>query len=74
MSLKRNWLMGHPYQDGKLDHKEDYIWVDCLIVVFGDWFLTVTIQMHDLPNFNADEWAKMFGTSTYCIPALADGE
>ena len=26
----------------------------------------------DLPDFNADEWSKMFGTSTYCIPCDED--
>ena len=31
-------------------------------------------QTDDLPYFNADEWAKMFGTSTYCIPMQDDAE
>ena len=37
-------------------------------VVFDAWFSTVTTQPDDLPEFNTDELAKMFGTSTYCIP------
>ena len=43
-------------------------------VVFDDWFSTVTSQPDNLPDFNADEWAKMFGTSTYYIPTLDDHE
>ena len=37
-------------------------------VVFDDWFSTITADPNELPDFNADEWSKMFGTSTYCIP------
>ena len=36
--------------------------------MFDDWFSTITADPDDLPDFNADEWSKMFGTSTYCIP------
>ena len=43
-------------------------------VVFDDWFLMVNTQTNDLPNFNADEWANMFGTSTYCIPVQFDSK
>ena len=34
-------------------------------VVFDDWFATVSSEESDLPDFNADEWAKMFGDSTF---------
>ena len=37
------------------------------------WYLT-TAQTSDLPNINADEWVKIFGTSTYCIPGQDDCE
>ena len=30
--------------------------------------------MDDLPDFNVDEWAKMFGTSTYCTSTQDDTE
>ena len=33
-------------------------------LVFDDWFTTVTTNVDDMPNFHADEWSKMFGTST----------
>ena len=36
--------------------------------MFDDWFSTITADPDDLPDFNADKWSKMFGTSTYCIP------
>ena len=32
--------------------------------VFDDWFTTVATNVNDMPNFHADEWSKMFGTST----------
>ena len=31
--------------------------------VFDDWFSTMAADRSDLPDFNADEWSKMFGTS-----------
>ena len=34
-------------------------------LVFDDWFTTVTTNVDDMPNFHADEWSKMFGTSTH---------
>ena len=34
-------------------------------VVFDDWFATIATQEEDLPDFNEDEWSRMFGTSTY---------
>ena len=37
-------------------------------VVFDDWFATVTATPDQLPNFNSDEWAKMFGDSSYQYP------
>ena len=41
-------------------------------IVFDDWFLTIAADGLDLPDFNADKWSKMFGTSTYCIPCSKD--
>jgi len=41
-------------------------------VVFDDWFSTMAEDGLDLPDFNADKWSKMFGTSTYCIPCDED--
>ena len=46
MSLKRNLLMGNPCQDGKLDHKEECIWVKHLIsleVCFLCWIYKLAI-------------------------------
>ena len=37
-------------------------------VVFDDWFTTVTSTIENLPNFNSDEWAKLFGESSYQYP------
>ena len=34
-------------------------------VVFDDWFATVSSEASDLPDFNADEWAKMFGDTIF---------
>ena len=34
-------------------------------LVFDDWFTTVTTNVDDMPNFHADEWSKMFGTSAH---------
>ena len=34
-------------------------------VVFVDWFSTVTTNVKDMPDFHADKWSKMFGTSTF---------
>ena len=34
-------------------------------VVFDDWFATVNSPVDDLPDFNSDDWRKMFGDSTY---------
>ena len=30
-------------------------------VVFDDYFATVTTETKDIPDFNSDEWAKLFG-------------
>ena len=40
--------------------------------VCDDWFSTVTADGDDLPDFNADKWSKMFGTSTHCTPSDKD--
>lgn len=34
-------------------------------VVFDDWFATVNSDVKDFPDFNSDEWMKMFGESAY---------
>ena len=34
-------------------------------IVFDDWFATVTSNIEDLPDFNSEEWSKMFGDSTF---------
>ena len=33
-------------------------------VIFDDWFTTVSSEFAELPDFNADEWARIFGTTT----------
>ena len=48
--------------------------MQCWKVVLDNWFQTVTSQANDLLNFNADEWSKIFQTSTYCIPNSDDNE
>ena len=37
-------------------------------VVFDDWFATVPATPGEFPDFNSDEWAKMFGDSSYQYP------
>ena len=34
-------------------------------VVIDDWFATVPSDPSDLPDFNSDEWSKMFGDSVF---------
>lgn len=34
-------------------------------VVFDDWFATVPVTENDLPDFNGEEWNKMFGDSKF---------
>ena len=34
-------------------------------VVFDDWFGSVAVSPDDLPDFNSDEWTKMFGDSSF---------
>ena len=34
-------------------------------VVFDDWFSTVATNVDDMPDFHAEEWSDMFGTSVY---------
>ena len=43
-------------------------------VVIDDWFATVTCNPNDLPDFNSDEWKKLFGDSEfqYMIPEESD--
>ena len=43
-------------------------------VVFDDWFTTVTSTIEALPDFNSDEWAKLFGDSHYQFPFDEDDE
>ena len=33
--------------------------------VFDNWFSTVATNVKDMPDFHADKWSKMFGTSTF---------
>ena len=37
-------------------------------VVIDDWFATVSTSVDDLPDFNADEWSRIFGAHTYHFP------
>ena len=37
-------------------------------IVFDDWFATVVSSSNDLPDFNAKEWADMFGAHTHHHP------
>jgi hypothetical protein len=37
-------------------------------VVFDDWFATVGSDVSQLPEFQSDEWYKLFGESTYQYP------
>ena len=37
-------------------------------VVFDDWFATIATSADNLPDFNSDEWAKLFGEFTYQYP------
>ena len=37
-------------------------------VVIDDWFATVATSVDDLPDFNADEWSRIFGAHTYHFP------
>ena len=34
-------------------------------MVFDNWFTTVATNVNNMPNFHADEWSKMLGTSTH---------
>ena len=34
-------------------------------VVFDDWFATVPSESENLPDFNSDDWKKMFGESRF---------
>jgi hypothetical protein len=38
-------------------------------VCHDDYFATVTSSLEELPDFNDAAWARMFGTSTYHLPA-----
>jgi hypothetical protein len=33
--------------------------------VFDDWFATVSSDSSSLPDFNSDEWNRMFGDSSF---------
>ena len=37
-------------------------------VVFDDWFATIAASTESLPDFESDEWARLFGDSTYQYP------
>ena len=34
-------------------------------LVFNDWFGSIAVSPDDLPDFNSDEWTKMFGYSSF---------
>ena len=34
-------------------------------VVFGNWISTVATNVEDMPDFHADKWSRMFGTSPF---------
>ena len=34
-------------------------------VVYDDWLSTIATDPEDLPDFNSDEWHKLFGESNY---------
>jgi hypothetical protein len=39
-------------------------------LVFDDWFTTISNSPEDLPDFNSEEWRRIFGTSTYHLPTV----
>ena len=41
-------------------------------VVMDDWFASVGSRVEDLPDFNSDEWAAMFGDSQFQYPMEDD--
>ena len=43
-------------------------------VCHDDYFATVTSSLEELPDFNDATWARMFGTSTYHLPAHEQDE
>ena len=34
-------------------------------IIFDDWFVSVAVSPEDLPDFNLDEWTKLFRDSTF---------
>ena len=42
--------------------------------VFDDWLATVVSSEDSLPNFNSDEWSRMFGDSMYQYPLDEEDE
>ena len=43
-------------------------------VVFDDWFSTIATNVDDMPDFHANEWSNMFGTSTYDLETSEQSE
>ena len=43
-------------------------------VVFDDWFATVSTNDDNMPDFNSDEWSKMFGESAYQYIQMDDDD
>jgi hypothetical protein len=41
-------------------------------LVFDDWFTIISNSPEDLPDFNSEEWSRIFGTSTYHLPTEDD--
>ena len=34
-------------------------------IVFDNWFSTVAMNVEDMPDFHANKWSKMSGTSAF---------
>ena len=43
-------------------------------MVFDDWFSTIATNVDDMPDFHADEWSNIFGTSTYDLETSKESE
>jgi hypothetical protein len=43
-------------------------------VIFDDWFAAIAALSDEIPDFNSDEWASMFGTSTFTFPFDKDDD
>lgn len=41
-------------------------------VVFDNYFAIFSTNEENLPDFNAQEWSQIFGTTISCIPAFKE--